>query len=305
MQTEVREVFEAVGATAWLTLKKGQALYYKIEIGPEGDGAATARIEAQLSPHAVRVLETFTANAEGVIDPGVVESLNVRISVPSLLIQEEIPEEQEAIDSTATVVLRGQVATGPFVSGISGAVEETQTTLGRRSDRPEMTSVNVGAAAAGVTAFEYGDAYTHTTVLLIDSALPAIAGDEDLAVGIPIYTFPDGALHVPLARATVAVFDTEGNIVADTPEVGVGTTLASGAVDVLGGTAGFEDIVEGAALDDCDGTQIDVAEAPALLITTDADHDVFLNFAAAWTEGGAEQAQTRGTVVLRWDYLGE
>ena len=106
-----------------------------------------------------------------------------------------------------------------------------------------LTSYGVGTAATGVTAVEYGDGVHHKTVLTVSSTLPAIAGGAALAVGKLLYTLPAGAHAVKVSYMSMALTAADGNIDADTPDVGVGTVIGSGAVAVLGGTATFENLI--------------------------------------------------------------
>jgi hypothetical protein len=161
-----------------------------------------------------------------------------------------------------------------------------------------------GSAGAGVIAEEFGTKYARTTVLTFSTPLPAIAGDAALAVGVPLYTLPAGACIVDASRLRVEIRGVAA-IQADTPDVGLGTTLASGAVAVLGGTAAFENILTGQTLGDCDGTAIDVAVGTDLVIASSGDHTIYLNVADTWAEGGDPSADIAGKVVIHWTYQGD
>lgn len=168
---------------------------------------------------------------------------------------------------------------------------------------------NNGVAAPACRAEEFGDKYHHTTILTLEGAsavLPAIAGGANLAVGLKLYDFPGGSVIVEAARLKdVAITQSEGNITADTPDVGLGTTIASGAVAVLGGTAAFENILTGQTFADCDGTAEDVAVGTQLVIQHDGDKSVYLNVADGWAASGDAAAVVSGQIVLHWRYLGE
>ena len=173
-----------------------------------------------------------------------------------------------------------------------------------------LNLVNAGTPGSGVTALEYGDGYTHTTVLTINSTLPAIAGGAALGIGKLIYTLPAGAVIVNSSYFSVGITQTGGNINADTPTVGLGTTVASGAVSVLSGTAAFQNISTGKAAANCTGTQtVQTALATsspfALVIPASggANHTVYFNVAATWTAGGDAAALLTGTVVLNWQFM--
>ena len=171
--------------------------------------------------------------------------------------------------------------------------------------------VNAGTAASGATALEYGDGYTHTTVLTVNTTLPAIAGGAALGIGKLLYTLPAGAQIVSSSYFSLAITQTQGNITSDTPVVGLGTTVASGAVSVLSGTAAFQNISAGKAAADCDGTattQTALATASPFALVINAtgglNHTIYANVAATWTAGGDAAALLTGTVVLNWQFMG-
>lgn len=169
---------------------------------------------------------------------------------------------------------------------------------------PVRNSSGVGTAGTGVSAVEYGDGQTHQTVLSLATVLPAIAGGADLGVGVLIYTLPAGAQVIESAYMSVSITQTEGHIDADTPDVGLGTVIASGAVAVLGGTATFEDIITGQTAADCAGTatvKTSIPTAGVSLIREAGDaKTIYLNVADGWAASGDAAALLGGTVVINW-----
>jgi len=161
---------------------------------------------------------------------------------------------------------------------------------------------NTGAVPSYVKAAEFGDRYTHTTVLTIDTTLPAIAGGANLGVGKLIYTFPAGAVRVKATYMSVGITQTQGNINADTPDVGIGAVIASGAVATLDGTATFENILTGQTAANCTGTATVKNLGTELIIATADAHTVYLNVADGWAASGDAAAILRGTVVLHWEF---
>ncbi len=131
--------------------------------------------------------------------------------------------------------------------------------------------------------------------------VPDIAGGADLAVGALIYTFPAGEVAVRASGMSVAIQQVDGNITADTPDVGLGTVIGSGAVAVLGGTATFENILTGQTATDCDGTATVANVATDLSIATAGAHTVYLNIADGWAASGDANATASGTVIIHWD----
>jgi len=167
---------------------------------------------------------------------------------------------------------------------------------------------NPGTAATGITAQEFGDGFVQTTVLTVSTVLPAIAGGASLGVGKLAYTFPAGIILVEAAYMSLGITQTQGNINADTPDIGLGTVIASGAVAVLGGTATFENLITGQTAANCTGTATVAAGVPTagvpLLIPAASAHTVHINVADGWAASGDAAALLAGTVRLSWRFLG-
>lgn len=161
-----------------------------------------------------------------------------------------------------------------------------------------------GVAATNVVATETGFGPYHQTKLVITNAvLPAITGGVAQAVGVQLYTFTSANYVIDKAFGFFGITQTGGNINADTPDVGLGTVVATGAVAVLGGTATFEDVMTGAALTNCTGTKsrrLVAQSVPVLRTTTD---NLFFNAADTWAAGGDTGALVNGEVTIDWTYL--
>lgn len=159
-----------------------------------------------------------------------------------------------------------------------------------------------GTAASGVTAVEEGSGAQRRVTLTVNTVLPDIAGGADLAVGVLLYTLPVGALVVRAAHMNLSITQTDAAITADTPDGGLGTTIASGVVAVLGGTAAFENILTGQTFNDCDGTaEVKTVADQILVIEAADDHTVYFNVADGWAATGDDAALLQGTVVI--DYV--
>jgi len=191
-------------------------------------------------------------------------------------------------------------------TALTPSVADLNTLAGADAAAP-VTTTNVGTAGTGVTAVEYGNGYNHTTVLTLAATVPAIAGGAALAVGNLIYTLPAGACLVESAYMSAAITQADGNINADTPDVGIGTVIASGAVAVLGGTATFENIITGQTAADCNGTATVKTATPTagtpLAIETGDAHTIHLNVADTWAASGDTGASLTGTVLLNWKFM--
>lgn len=121
----------------------------------------------------------------------------------------------------------------------------------------------------------------------------AIAGGADKGFGASILDLSDYApfsnaasIYVLGGGFSLSLEESDGNITADTPDVGMGTTVASGVVSVLSGTAAFENVFTGQTMNDCNGTvesnYIPLA-TPVSCATTD---EVYLNLADGWAASG-------------------
>lgn len=166
-----------------------------------------------------------------------------------------------------------------------------------------LNSSNIGTPGTGVTAVEYGDGYDHVTVLTVSTTLPAIAGGASLGVGKLMYTFPAGVIDVEQAYITMAITQTQGNINANTPNVGLGTTIASGVVSTLSGTAAFENALKGSNAANCTGTATKSLVTCNLELIAADDHTFYFNAAAAWAAGGDSAALLTGTIVIDWKFI--
>lgn len=169
------------------------------------------------------------------------------------------------------------------------------------------STLNAGTANTGTTAVEYGDGYNHVTVLTVNTTLPAIAGGADLGVGKLLYTLPAGAQVIDAAYMSLGITQTEGNINADTPDGGLGTVIASGAVATLDGTATFENILTGQTFNNCTGTAEVKTAIPtagtSLVMEVGGAKTVYFNVADGWAASGDAAALLAGTVVLAWRTL--
>ena len=172
----------------------------------------------------------------------------------------------------------------------------------------QIEPTNIGTAATGVTALEYGDQFNHVTKLTVSTTLPAIAGGANLGVGVLIYTLPTGACLIEGSQASITLTAADGNIDADTPEVGIGTVIASGAVTALNGTATFENILTGQVATNCSGTAtVKGASATAgvlLEITSAGAHTIYINVADGWAASGETACPVTATIYLFWKYIG-
>ena len=161
---------------------------------------------------------------------------------------------------------------------------------------------NTGTAGTGVTAAHYGDGINITAVLTITNAAMTVGNSANLATGALIYTLPAGACLITGAYMSVGISGV--STTTDTPDVGLGTVIGTGAVTTLDGTATFENILTGQTAGDTNGTATVKGAGPTagapLEIATAAAHTVHFNAADGWGANADASALVNGTVVLSY-----
>ena len=149
----------------------------------------------------------------------------------------------------------------------------------------------------------FGNPALYKTILRIDTALGAIAGGANLALGKLILTLPSVECIIQAAAMSLAIKQTQAHITADTPDIGLGTTLASGVQALLSGVgATSENILTGQTAADCDGTATveTVVSSPLALTSGGVNKTIYANVADGWAASGDAAAKLRGTVELWW-----
>jgi len=206
------------------------------------------------------------------------------------------------------------LGTGTDGATITGVASQTQLCILKyngtqynlfsvfQDNQTPTTSTNVGTVGTGTTATEYGDAYHHITVLTVAGVLPAISSGAH-AYGLKVYTLPTSAQIIKSAYMSVGITQTDGNIDADQPKVGIGTVIATGAVTDLTGTSTFDDILVNQTAANCTGTAtVKTIADQILVIETGSAHTVHFNAADSWA-GTDAAAIVAGTIILEWTYL--
>lgn len=283
--TKVSGSWTAVGQTAWFRLNRGEELTYTI--GSVSAGSIIV-VERDLGG-ATKVEQTITEDATGGFTAQVKGKYRLRITTV-------------ADSDTVTYVAEDSNAVAKTFKNKDGEDVARVTDDGFQIVGPLLTD-SVGTEAAGTEAVEAGTSSHHITTLTVDTALPAIAGGAALGVGKLLYTFPAGIIRINTVHASLAIQQTESNIDADTPDGGLGTVIASGAVSVLSGTATFENILTGQTFNDCDGTAETVSADCALILAAADPHTVYFNVADTWAASGDAAAGLAGTVILEWSKL--
>ena len=156
-----------------------------------------------------------------------------------------------------------------------------------------MNFARAGTAGTGVTAIESGNGNHRRTELIVAATHIVVTTPDTaaLAQGALIYTFPAGQIIVHRVYGDVGLEINDATNVADTPEIGLGTLIASGAVATLGAVgAGAEDLWGPHVVAGCD-TGADATDAGQFVSTLEfviadaAAHLVHLNCADTWGNG--------------------
>lgn len=159
----------------------------------------------------------------------------------------------------------------------------------------------LGTAGTNCTVIHYGDGRNMTAVVTVTNAVMNPVGvSANLGVGYLVYTLPAGPCLITSARMSMALSGV--TITNDTPDAGLGTVIASGAVTTLDGTATFENIITGQTMTDTNGTAVVKATAPTagvpLEITTAGAHTVHFNMADGWGANTDASGLLNGTITL-------
>lgn len=200
--------------------------------------------------------------------------------------------------------IRLQVKVAEMDAALTATLDGTTARTG--SVKNTGNAGTVGAAT--VVATEYGDGQNHVTKLVLtDFIVGAPVASTNLAIGNKIYSFPAGKHLHSTSWFTLGL--TQGGVTSDTPDVGIGSVIGTGAVVTLDGTATFEDYITGqtwaVALD---GTAQDCAILGAtagiftgISINDDGDvKDVFLNGADGWHASVTGNLTATGTIWIAW-----
>jgi len=161
---------------------------------------------------------------------------------------------------------------------------------------------DVGTVGTGVTAVHYSaDGINFTSILTLTNIAFTIGDTASLADGALIYTMPAGDIAIKGSAISVGLTLTTGTPTTDTPEIGLGTVIGSGAVAVLSTT--LEDIMEGSVMADVAGTAEAFMDQRAMDMLAANAHTIHLNIADAWADVTDAAATADGTVVISWSKL--
>lgn len=176
------------------------------------------------------------------------------------------------------------------------------------------TSLNGTVTTTATTsAQEYGSGPHHTTVLTMTNfSLGNLADNAALGIGAKFYTLPAGEFQI--TRATIYGGLTAAvSVTAQTPEVAIGTVVASGVISAT--TTTMENVIDGGSggsLGDASNTAPDLVGgifrksnlttvAPIIKASAGLSHDLFLNAAATWADiTTVAPVLFTGIITLNW-----
>jgi hypothetical protein len=212
----------------------------------------------------------------------------------------------------------------PQVSGVSGSDGTYKDTflhvgalrIGSTNLLEENLSTYLGGVGAVTTASttaaeEYSDGVDHITKLTMTAfAVGLTANGVALASGAKFYTFPAGTIvveDISLVGSLLAALTTK----TDTPEIGIGSVIGSGAAATLSTT--MEDYVDGGAAGYLSGVAIapdvnggyiakgtDNTTPTVIKTSSGLSHDLFLNIADTWVAEAAAAVTFTGVITIRW-----
>lgn len=180
-----------------------------------------------------------------------------------------------------------------------------------------ITKVNPALPIAEVLEQVSADGIRYRTKIRVNGLSKAISADAALGFGEHIASFPLGRIQ-PVGGYVSMVSTTATGLSATAGEVGLGTVIASGAVATLGGTATFENIMEGTTLSNhVAATALTSRKANRAPVAGTAATDgvlvldgsgtaakIHLNLASTWDQTAAEAVTFSALVFVDWLYVG-
>lgn len=170
----------------------------------------------------------------------------------------------------------------------------------------EVNGPETGTSGSGVEVYESNAGKVRVTELtftnLVVGSLPGAAVSK--AVGVLLYTLPAG---VQVTDVTYMSVGFKGAGTANTPDVGIGSTQASGANALLSAAgATTEDYITGQTATNITGTAVVAMSAPGATIGFNTSAEVktiYLNAAGAWALDNTGNLTATGKVVIKWSQI--
>lgn len=220
-----------------------------------------------------------------------------------------------------STVLPRRLKPSALVVTPTGGSARTLAAIGADVDsvtgRVAAASVGTVTTAATTVATEYTTGVDHTTLLTMTGfVIGTIVESSSLGIGAKFYTLPAGAIQVENATWSGFVVGS-GTTKTATPEIGIGTVIASGAIATLSTT--FENVMDGGATSgaasadavtvapDINSTVFNKVSLttvnPVIKASGGAARDLFLNAAAAWTATSNGTLTATGVLTIKWRKL--
>ena len=283
----------------------GDAAYISLKLS---DSAGNQDEGARLTWQATTVLDGATQDTDLLLAMVTNGSLHTMVTLDGSANQ--VVLNGDSTFAGTTIANLGTVTTANIDGGtidattIGGATPgagsfTTVTTTGLTT-----TTSGVGAAGAdGTVTSEKGMGGIHHTTVTYNKNL-VVAGAVSLAGGATVYTFPAKRVLL-LGVSTDATWTSTGagGCIGDTPDCGLGTGLAAGAVGTLDlAGAGAEDLITGVALSALSAAPGDDLNqiTPTAVSGTPlaASATIYANFADPWA--GADTVNLAGTLKIVW-----
>ncbi len=171
----------------------------------------------------------------------------------------------------------------------------------------------VGTAASGWTAVEQGAGTQRRTIIDLTSPLSVVTTPDTAALsdGVLCYTFPAGQIIVHEVYGDVGMEIDDATNVADTPEVGLGNVIVSGAIATLGASVTTTENVWGPhVVTGCDtgaaaSDAIQQISVKNFIIPGADSHAIYFNVADTWSNGAgtADCFVFTARFVIDWSLL--
>lgn len=183
-----------------------------------------------------------------------------------------------------------------------------------------ITKADPSKPISQILSFTVSDDGLCKLYLRVNNLKKNISADAAEGFGEHVFSYPSGlGIVMPLYTTVRLTGSAPTGLSATAGEVGLGTTIASGAVATLGGTAAFENVMEGTTIaNHVAATPLTIEEGNAPLAFGDhgaggvfgiqdassADVKVHLNVASTWNQTSAEDYTFGGTLVHHFRVLG-
>jgi len=244
-------------------------------------------------------------------------SKNNQFSKPGPMLNVNSPWINYIIDAFNTMAPSAGSASVDTISEITAGAGVTIDGVLVKDGAISPTSVKLptayGTAATGITTTEYGDGRNITVTCSFTSvSLGSPTAGGNSAHGRLIHTLPNSTILVTAIACRLGF--TAGTVQTDTPDVGLGTVIASGNVATLDGTGTFEDIITGQTWNKTLDATVDhfgtlptgvVTEATTFPFIPAAGSGtaIHLNAADGWAAGVTGTLTATGIIVINYILL--